>query len=77
MTKDEKPTGDEEETKDRRFAVAEYYTNLFGWLNANGEKQTPALDLIKEIKHAILTPNPEFEQLKKDMESLSCGKKVD
>jgi len=60
---------------DRQFRRSDFYTNLFGWVDDNGQKKTPALHFIREVKRAIVSPNPEFDQLKKDLESLSCGKR--
>jgi hypothetical protein len=61
--------------EERQFRRSEFYANLFGWTDENGKKQTPALYLIDEMKYAIVSPNPDFDQLKRDLETLSCGKK--
>ena len=63
------------ESKDRIFEPPEFYANLFGWRDERGEKKMPELNLIKEIKDAIILLNPDFDQLKKDVETLSCGTK--
>ena len=62
---------------DRQFRRSEFYANLFGWIDGNGQKKTPALHFIDEIKWAIVSPNTEFNQLKRDLETLSCGKKLE
>jgi hypothetical protein len=35
----------------------------------------PAIYLIDEMKYAIVSPNTDFDQPKRDLETLSCGKK--
>jgi hypothetical protein len=35
----------------------------------------PVFYLIDEMKYAIVSPNTDFDQLKRDLETLSCGKK--
>ena len=60
---------------DRQFRCSEIYANLFGWIDEAGQKNFPAVSFIDEVKRAIVSPNAEFDQLKRDLETISCGKK--
>jgi hypothetical protein len=45
--------------------------NFSGGLTINRVKQKPPIDLIQEIKDSIVSPNPVFDQLKRDMKTLN------
>jgi hypothetical protein len=44
-------------------------------MDDNEQKQAVSINLIKEIEDSIVSPNPDFDQLKQDLETLTCGKK--
>jgi len=54
---------------------AEHWCNVFSWKNEFGVRETPRLEVVEEALKLAGKNDPEFEAYKKDLESVSCGKR--
>lgn len=61
-------------TSQVRNGNAEHYVRLFVYTDpATGEPRSPPIQLAIDVLAAVDSPNPEFEQLKKEYEAIYCG----